>query len=158
MKYLQILITMEQKDLNSINQDELNIPAVLPPGKSLDMPVYFVAPQKGNLSAELRSLSDADTDVTCLLTGYGIVQGIRVTTDYIPMICYGSKDTINCSVENYGNGSINVTSIKLVQNLNQFYFDNPSDALGFNLYSGQSETVKLIFEPVIPGVTEIRIL
>ncbi|MFA6570644.1 MAG: T9SS type A sorting domain-containing protein, partial [Bacteroidota bacterium] len=133
------------------DKGKLNLPKTLLPGEILEIPVYFVAPRKGLLTAELRSLSDAETDASSILKGYGIVEGIRVTTDFIPHICFGKQDTVTCSIENIGNEGINVTSIVLNQNENHFIFENSADALGFNLNPSQTEKVRLIFDPLNPG-------
>ncbi len=123
-----------------------SIPCTLNPGESLDLDVKFVAQREGQAIAMIKSHSDAITDTTALLTGFGIYKGIKVKIDSV-FTCVDDTKEFPCYLENYGVGSIHIDSIKIYEGYNSFHFKNPNDSLGFDILAGQTLNIKLLYEP-----------
>lgn len=123
-----------------------DIPCILNPGEFLEFDTKFVAQKEGPAIAMLKSHSDAMIDTTAILTGYGIYKGIRIKVDSV-FSCVNDIQEFSCLLENYGVGPIHIDSLRIFGGNNSFHFKNPNDSLGFDVLSGQTLDLKLLYEP-----------
>jgi hypothetical protein len=84
-----------------------SLPKLLNPGETLEFDAEFVAAKVGAASASLRTISEAEADVTSNWTGAGITQSIGLTSTNTN-ICVGSTSEIKCTITNTGSGNITV--------------------------------------------------
>ncbi len=128
----------------------LNFPIVLQQGQSLEFPAQFVATHINQNTASLRSVSDAEADVTSNWNGNGYSQRITATGGNA-RTCLNDIAYINCEISNTGAGVIDVTEILISQIEANFSFNNPDDALGFTLFEGESKTIVIKYQPLSIG-------
>ncbi|MDQ1266484.1 MAG: Choice-of-anchor protein, partial [Bacteroidota bacterium] len=122
----------------------LNLPLVIKPGNFIDFPARFVAKHTADHSAALKTVSDAETDVTSNWTGFGLSQGITVTGDN-SNICTGTSDQLVCTITNTGTDTLWITDLKLDPAYPDFSI-NPI-ALPFYILTNQTVSVPVTFAP-----------
>ena len=137
----------------------LRLPRILLPGDVLEIPMMFVAQDSGNVYAGIKTVSDIEPEATANIHGYGIDQRLTITPTYTkrPSICVNDQDTITFLYENFGNDTINIMDISIIdqeKNPGHFRFENPAYQLGFDLEPGRNEPVKILYKPDRPGLSE----
>ncbi|TAL70060.1 MAG: hypothetical protein EPN82_05460 [Bacteroidetes bacterium] len=135
-------------------KSSLNLPVKLAQGEYLEFVAEFVADKVPQSSASLISASNADTEAVSNWTGYGIVQGIRVTAGEVST-CYNTPLVIKCIVYNTGSDDLTVDSLKIQpldsQSVGVFEFVSPNDSLGFQLVANEFKEIEISYNPKKPS-------
>ncbi|MDQ1266519.1 MAG: Choice-of-anchor protein, partial [Bacteroidota bacterium] len=90
----------------------LGLPIVLQPGESLDIPAKFVAKHIDMHNAAIKTVSDAQTDVTSNWTGFGLSQGVS-TTGSSADICTGATADLPCTISNTGTSVLRIDDLQI---------------------------------------------
>ncbi|MBI5323948.1 MAG: hypothetical protein HZB41_01480, partial [Ignavibacteriae bacterium] len=135
------------------DKSQLAFPIKLAQGEYIEFNAQFVADTAAQALASLSSVSDAENEVTSNWTGFGTIQGIRVTADHV-QTCISEPQIIRCLVYNTGEDNLTVTSLKIepldAPSQGQFEFVNPLDTLSFVLQPNVSRTIDIWYK-AIPG-------
>ncbi len=139
------------------NKASLNLPVTLQPGEFIEFDAEFVASHIGPATASITTVSDAEYEVTSNWTGYGISQFMRISGDQT-LICIGTNATLNVRVENYGSGDFKVNSIRLEPDADDVFFENPYDAQGFDMKTGEVKIIKIGYAPLVVGKKTVKVI
>lgn len=141
------------------NGDKLDSVIVLLPGEFVDLEAAFHARDVGVFDNGLETVSDALNEVTSKWSGVGIAQGIVGYPD-TSRICFGTLDTLECEIRNYGTKKVNIAPLRLEPVSSNFYFADPATANGFELDSNESKIIKIGFngKANTPGIKKALLL
>lgn len=136
---------------------DVTLPVVLKKGEYIEFEPEFVATHIANHAGSFSTVSDAEQDVKSDWTGFGVAQGVYATGGNAK-ICVYEEALINCSVGNNGSGTIQVTSVKMVPQLADFEFVDPTVANGFPLTSGEVKQIQIRYKPTTVGTPATQLV
>jgi hypothetical protein len=124
----------------------LGLPKLLNPGEELKFDAFFVATKSTDVAATVKTVSEAEADVTSNWIGKGLVQGME-STGGAATICVGQTQEINLTVKNSGSGNVTVGPLSLMPSTPYLDFKNAADKLPRTLVAGETVTIPVVFAP-----------
>jgi hypothetical protein len=132
----------------------LNTPIVLPPGESRQFEVRFYSANPGAKTATVRTVSDAETEVTSNWIGQvtqTLTSDIAVVGGAVGPICINSNGTITATITSTGQTPLNITNIALVNNATGYFTITTPLNLPLNIPVGETRTIDIAYAPVVAG-------
>ncbi len=137
---------------------------ILAPGESIDISAQFVARHEGTNTATLVTVSDAESEMSSVLTGEGRSQNIDGPDVSLSECVTNPEDerdfyTVPISVSNDATADVKVDSVIIENKPGVFCADDPNlEALGFALKAGDTKIYNIRFKPLVEGTYETNVL